>query len=168
MSPQFSSVAQSCPTLCNPMDCTMPGFPVHHQLPEPAQTHVHWVGDAIQPSCPQLSPSPAFNVSQHQGLFSWVNSSHLMAKVLELQHQWVLGNYFYINEYELPSSVVPFSWLQFLPASGSLQMSQFFASDGQNVGASALALHWSFQCIFRFDFLSDWLVWSPCCPIIEV
>ena len=62
---QFSSVAQSCPILCNPMDCTMPGFPVHHQLPEPTQTHVHRVGDAIQPSYPLSSPSPpAFNLSQ--------------------------------------------------------------------------------------------------------
>ena len=67
---QFSSVAQSCPTLHNPMDCSMPGFPIHHQLPELAQTHVHRVGDAIQPSHPlsSLSP-PAFNLSQHQGLF---------------------------------------------------------------------------------------------------
>ena len=64
---QFSSVAQSCLTLCNPMDCSKPGFPVHHQLLDLAQTHVHWVGDAIQPSCPLSSPSPpAFNLSQHQ------------------------------------------------------------------------------------------------------
>ena len=68
---QFSSVAQSCPTLCNPMDCSTPGFPVHHQLPELTQTHVHWVGDAIQPSHSLSSPSlPTFNLSQHQGLFT--------------------------------------------------------------------------------------------------
>ena len=86
--PQFSSVAQLCPTLCNPMDCSTPGFPVHYQLLELAQTHVHWVGDAVQPSHPLLSPSPpAFNLSQHQGLFQWVSSSHQVAKVLELQHQ---------------------------------------------------------------------------------
>ena len=67
---QFSSVAQSCPTLCDPMDCSMPGFPVHRQLPELAQTHVHRVSDAIQPSHPLSSPSPpAFTLSQHQGLF---------------------------------------------------------------------------------------------------
>ena len=66
---QFSSVAQLCPTLCDPMDCSMPGLPVHHQLLEFTQTHVHWVGDAIQPSHPLSSPSsPAFNLSQHQGL----------------------------------------------------------------------------------------------------
>ena len=85
----FSSVAQSCPTLCNPMNCSMPGLPVHHQLPEPTQTHVHWAGDAIQPSHPPSSPSPALNLSQHQGLFKWDSSLHQVAKILEfqLQHQ---------------------------------------------------------------------------------
>ena len=87
---QFSSVTQSCPTLCDPMNRSTPGLPVHHQLPESTQTHIHRVGDAIQPSHPLLSPSlPALNPSQNQGLFIWVNSSHQMAKVLEfqLQHQ---------------------------------------------------------------------------------
>ena len=85
---QFSSFAQSCPTLCIPMDCSTPGLPAHHQLPEPAQTHVHRVGDAIQPSHPLLSPfPPTFNLSQHQVLFQRVNSSHQVAKVLELQLQ---------------------------------------------------------------------------------
>ena len=104
-----SSVAQSEPTdnllssvqllslvlLCNPMDCSTPGFPVHHNFPELSQTHVHQVGDAIQPSHPLLSPSPpAFNLSQHQGVFQWVSSSHQVAKVLELQfqhqsYQWI-------------------------------------------------------------------------------
>ena len=87
---QFSSVAQSCPTLCDPMDCSTPRLPVHHQLPEFTQTHVHWVGDAIQPSHPLLSPSPpTFNFSQHQGLFQSVSSSYQVAKVLDfqLQHQ---------------------------------------------------------------------------------
>ena len=70
------------------MDCTLPGFPVHHQLPEPTQTHVHWVGDSIQPSHPLSSPSPlTFNLSQHQGLFKWVSSSHQVSKVLEFQFQ---------------------------------------------------------------------------------
>ena len=69
---QFSSVAQLCLTLCDPRDCSMPGLPVHHQLPELTQTHVHWVGDAIQASHPLVSPSPpAFNLSQHQGLYKW-------------------------------------------------------------------------------------------------
>ena len=87
---QFSSVAQSSLTLCNPMDCSTPGFPVHHQLLESTQTYVHWVGDAIQPSHPLSSLSlPTFNLSQHQGLFKWVSSLHQVAKILEfqLQHQ---------------------------------------------------------------------------------
>ena len=83
---QFSSVTQSCPTLCDPMNCSMPGLPVHHQLPEFTQTHVHRVSDAIQPSHPLSSPSPpAPNPSQLQSLFQWVNSSHEVAKVLEFQ-----------------------------------------------------------------------------------
>jgi len=94
----FSSVTQSCPTLWDPMDCSTTGLPVHHQCPEFTQTHVHPVGDAIQPTHPLSSPSPpAFNLSQHQGLF--------------------------------------FSFL--LYNSVSFQMSQFFASGGQNIGVSA-------------------------------
>ena len=87
---QFSSVTQLCPTICDPMDCSTPVLPVNRQLPEFTQTHVRWVSDAIQPSHPLSSPSPpAFNLSQHQGLFKWVSSSHQVAKVLEfqLQHQ---------------------------------------------------------------------------------
>ena len=87
---KFSSVAQSCPTLCNPLNRSTPGLPVHYRLLEFAQTHVHWVGDAIQPSHPLLSPAPPLlNLSQHQGLFKWVSSSHEVAKGLEfqLQHQ---------------------------------------------------------------------------------
>ena len=82
---QFSSVAQLCLTLYNPMDCSTSGFPVHHQLPELAQTHVHQVSDAIQPSHPlsSLSP-PAFNLSQHEGLFQWVSSSRRYPKYWNL------------------------------------------------------------------------------------
>ena len=83
---QIRSVAQSCPTLLDPMNRSMPGLPVHHQLPEFTQAHVHQVSDAIQPSHPLSSPSPlAPNPSQHQSLFQWVNSSHEVAKVLEFQ-----------------------------------------------------------------------------------
>ena len=92
---QFSSVTQSCLTLCDPMNRSTPGFPVHHQLLEFTQTHVHRLGDAIQPSHPLSSPSPpAPNLSQHQSLFQWVNSSHEVAKVLEfqLQHHSFQGN----------------------------------------------------------------------------
>ena len=87
---QFSSVTQSCPTLCDPMNHSTPGLPVHHQPPESTKTHVHQVSDAIQPSHPLSSPSPpTFSLSQHQGLFKWVSSSHQVAKGLEfqLQHQ---------------------------------------------------------------------------------
>ena len=81
VSVQFISVAQSCPTLCDPMDCSTPGLPVHHQLPELTQIHVHWVGDAIQPSYPLMPPSPlALNLSQHRDLFKWVSSLHQTAK----------------------------------------------------------------------------------------
>ena len=85
-SDQIRSVAQSCPTLCDPMNPSTPGLPVHHQLPEFTQTQVHRVSDAIQPSHPPSSPSPtAPNPSHHQSLFQWVNSSHEVAKVLEFQ-----------------------------------------------------------------------------------
>ena len=94
-SAQFSSVAQSCATLCGPKDYSTPSLPVHNQLSEFTQIHLHWVGDAIQPSHPlsTLSP-PTFNLSQHQGLFQWVSSSHQVAKVLEFQlqhhsYQWI-------------------------------------------------------------------------------
>ena len=89
----FSSVQSlSRVGLCDPMDCSTLGFPVHHQLPEFAQTHGHWVCDSIQPCHPLLPSAPAFSLSQHQGLFKWVGSSHQVAKVLELQHlpfQWI-------------------------------------------------------------------------------
>ena len=93
---QFNSFAQSYPTLCDPMDCSTPGLPIHHQLPELTQSPVHQVGDTIQPSHPLLSPSPpACNLSQHQVFFKWVSYSHQTAKVLEFQlkhqsFQWIL------------------------------------------------------------------------------
>ena len=113
---QFSSVSQSCPTLCDPMDCSMPGLPVCHQLPEFTQTHGHWAVYTIKPSCPlsSLSP-PAFNLSQHQGLFQWVSSSHQVAKVLEcqLQHQsfqWIFRTDF-----------LGMDWLDLLAVQGTLR-----------------------------------------------
>ena len=95
------AVAKLCMVLWNPMDCSTPGFPVLQHLPEFAQTLVHWVGDAILPSHPLSSPSPpAFNLSQHQGLFQWVSSSHQVAKGLELQlqpFQWLFRTDFLYN-----------------------------------------------------------------------
>ena len=114
----FSSVAQSCVNLCDPIDCSTPDLPVYHQPPEFTQTHVHWVGDAIQPPHPLSSPSPpAFNPSQHQGLFQWVSSLHQVAKVLEFS--------FSIS----PSSEHPgpisfrMDWLDLLPRSKRLLIS---------------------------------------------
>ena len=85
---QFTSVVQLCLTLCDPVDCSTQGFPVHHQLPESTQTHVHWVGDAIQPSHLLSSPSPpAFNLSQHQGFFQMSQFFASGGQILKLQHQ---------------------------------------------------------------------------------
>ena len=112
---QFSSVTQSCPTLCNPMQCSMPGFPVLHHLSELAQTHVHWIGDAFQPSCLLSSPSPpTFKLSQHQGLFQLVSSLYQVAKVLELQlqhqsFQWIFRISFRMD------------WLDLLGVQGTLK-----------------------------------------------
>ena len=113
---QLSSITQSCATLCNPMNRNTPGLPVHHQLPEITQTHVHRVSDAIQPSHPLLSPSPpAPNPSQHQGLFQRVNSSHEVAKVLEfqLQHQ----------SFQWTPRMISFKmdWLDLLAVQGTLK-----------------------------------------------
>ena len=113
---QFSSDAQSCLALCNPMACSMPGFPVHYQLPEFTQPQVHHFGDSIQPAhpLPALSP-PAFNLSQHQGLFQWVSSSHQVAKVLEFSFSISPS-----NEY---SGLISFrmDWLDLLAVQGTLK-----------------------------------------------
>ena len=86
----FTSVAQSCPTLCDPMNRSTPGLPVHHQLPEFTQTHVRWVGDAIQPSHPLSSPSPALNLSQHQGPFNLLNTTffNLGVRLIKVWMVW--------------------------------------------------------------------------------
>ena len=125
------------------MNHSMPGLPVHHQFPEFSQTHVHWVGDAIQPSHLLSSPSPpAFNLSQHQGLFQWVSSSHLVVKVLEsqLQHQ-------YSNEY---SGLISFrmDWLDLLAVQGTLKsLLQHHSSKASILQHSAffLIVNWSFK-----------------------
>ena len=129
---QFSSVAQWCLTLCDPMNRSTPGLPVHHQLPEFTQTHAHQVSDAIKPSHPLSSPSPpAPNPCHHQGLFQWVNSSHEVAKVLEfqLQHQ---------SFQRTPKDLSPLGWTcwVFLPSKGlsrvfyntTVQKHQFFCA----------------------------------------
>ena len=113
---QFSSVTQSYPTLCDSMSCSTPGLPVHHQLPEFTQTHVHRVSDAIQPSHPLPSPSPpAPNHSQHQSLFQWVNSSHEVAKILEFQLQH--------HSFQWHPGLISFrmDWLDLLAVQGTLK-----------------------------------------------
>ena len=110
VSVRFSSVAQSCLTLCDPVDCSMPGFPVHHLLPELTQAHVHWVGDTIQPSHPLWSPSPpAF--SQHQGLFRRVSSPHQVAKVLTSKNCTTQGSRIRWRRLSLASSLQGQRWL---------------------------------------------------------
>ena len=114
---QFSSVTDSCPTLCDPMNHSAPGLPVHHQLQEFTRTHVHWVGDAIQSSHPMLYPSPpAFNLSQQQGLFKWVSSLHQVAKVLELKFNISPSN-------EHPGLIsLSMDWLDILQSKGPLRV----------------------------------------------
>ena len=110
----FSSVTQSCPTLCNPIDCSTLGVPVHHELPEPTQTHIYSPGDAIQPFHTLSSPSPpTFNLSQDQDLFQWVSSSQQVAKLLGFQHQslqWI----FRTDSFRM-------DWLDLLAVQGTLK-----------------------------------------------
>ena len=132
---QFSSVQSlSHIWLCNPMDCSTPGFPVHRHLPEFAQTHVHWVGDAIRPSHPLSSPSPpAFNLAQDQGLFQWADSSHQVVKVLEFPLQLSPS-----NEY---SGLISFrmDWFDFLAVQGTLKsLLQHHSSKASVLWRSAL------------------------------
>ena len=113
---QFSSVAQSCPTFCDPMNHSTPGLPVHYQLPEFTQTHVHWVSDVIQPSHPLPSPSPpAFNLTQHQGLFQWVSSSHWWPKYCSFS--------FSISPSDEYSGLISFrmDWLDLFAVQGTLK-----------------------------------------------
>ena len=130
---QFSSVARSCLTLFNPMDCSTPGFHDRHQLLELAQTHVHRVGDAIQPSHPLLSPSPpAFNLSLHQGLFQWVSSSH------QVQNSKYWSFSFSISPSNEHAGLISFrmDWLDLLQSKGlsrvfsntTVQKHQFFGA----------------------------------------
>ena len=109
----MSSVTQSYLTRCNPMDCSMPGLPVHHHLLQFTQTHVHWVSEAIQPSHPLLSPPHIFNISQHQDLFKWVSSSHQVAKV------WSFS--FNINPSNEHPGLISFrmDWLDLLAVQGT-------------------------------------------------
>ena len=132
---QFNSVAQLCLTLCNPMDCSTPVFPELHHLPELAQTHVHWVSDAIQSSHLLSPPSPAFNRSQHQGLFQWVSSSHQVAKVFIWRSSFGISP---SNEY-LGLISLRIDWFDLLAIQGTLKESSP-TSQFKSINSSALSL----------------------------
>ena len=146
----ISSVTQSCLTLCDLMDCSRPGFPVHPQILELAQTHVHRAGDAIQPSHPLSSPSPAFNLSQHQGLFPWVSSSHPWPKYWSFSFSISSS-----NEY---SGLISFriDWLDLLAVQGTLKsLLQHHSSKNQFFGAQILL--WSNSHIHTSPLEKPWL-----------
>ena len=153
---KFSSVAQSYPTLCDPMNCSTPGLPVHHQRLEFTQTHVHRVSDAIQPSHPLSSPSPpAPNPSQHQGLFQWVNSSHEVARVFSNESTLLMRwpKYWSFSFSIIPSNEHPglisfrVDWLDLLAVQGTLK--------------SLLQHHSSKASILRHSaFFTVWYVWK--------
>ena len=122
LSGQFSSVALSCLTLCHPLDSSMPGFPVHHQLPEFTQIHVHWVSDAFQPSHLLSSPSPpSLNLSQHQCPFQWVSSLHQVTKVLELQLQHQSFQWIFKVFQNIQWTSFRMDWFDLLAAQGILK-----------------------------------------------
>ena len=138
----ISLVAQSCPTLCDPIDCSRPGFPVHHQLLELTQTHVHPVGDTIQLSHPLSSPAlHAFNLSQHQCLFQWVSSYHQLAKLLRFKFfhqsfQWIFRNDFlqdWLNWSpcdDLPYNTVGLLWVSSCPENMLLSVGKSLTQQG--------------------------------------
>ena len=147
--PQFSSVAQSCLTICDPMNFSMPGLPVLHQLPESTQTHLHRVSDAIQPSHFLSSPPPpASNPSQHQGLCQWVNSLHEVAKVLEFQ--------LYNQSFKEHPGLISFrmEWLDVLKSKGlSRVFSNTTVEKHQFIGTQPFLLSSSHICTWLLEKL---------------
>ena len=156
---QFSSVQSlSCLTLCNPMDCSTPGLPVHHQLPESTQTHVHWVSDAIQPSHPLSSPSPALNLSQHQDFFQWVSSLHQVAKVLGVSASasvlpMNIQDWFPLGLTGLISLLS--KWLSRVFSNTTVQKHQFFGAQLYCPTLTSIHDHWKNHSIFQ------------CCSVIK-
>ena len=165
---QFSLVTQSCLTLCDPMDCSTPGFPAHHQLPKFTQTHIHRVGDAIQPSHPLSSPSsPAFDLSQHQDLFQGVGSSHQVAKVLSFS--------FSISPSNEHSGLICFmvDWLDLLAVQGILNsLLQHYSSKASILRCSAFFIvqlshpymtTGKTTALTRWTFVSTYTKWHDIC-----
>ena len=150
ISVQFSSVVQSCPTLCGPMDCSMPDLPVHHQLPDSTQTQNLWVGDAIQLSHPLSLPSSlAFNLSQHQGLFEWVSSEVSLVMRQESWRRWTNMNF--EGSSRRNSRIYPR-----FPPQLEKNHETFPSPQDEHQVAKVLEFqlqHQSFQWIFRTDFL---------------
>ena len=149
---QFSSVAQSCPTLCHPMDHSTPGLPVHHQLPELTQSHVHQVGHAIQPSHPLSAPSPpAFHLSQRQGLFQWDSSSHQVAELFNFSFSTSPS-----NEH---SGLIFFrmDWLDLLAVQGTLKsLLQHHSSKASILRHSAFFI---VQLSHLYVYITQYITW---------
>ena len=150
------SVAQSCPTFCDPMDCSMIGFPLLHYLLEFAQIHVHWVGDAIQPSHPLLSPSPpAFSISQDQGFFQWLGSSHQVAKVFEFQPQHQSSQWIFrvdLLKY----------WLAWSPCTPRDSQESSPAPEFKSINSLMLSLLYGTILISIYDYIQQ-SIWAKLC-----
>ena len=153
------SVALSCPTLCDPMDCSTSSFPVFHYLPEFAQTHVHWVSEVIQPSHPLPLPSPlALNLSQHHSPFQWVGSSHQVAKVLDIYHQsfqWIFRVDFLSSELALC-----IRWPEYWSFSFSISPSSEYS------GLISFRIDWFYQfgaqpSLWSSSHICTWLLKKP-------
>ena len=155
----FSSVAQSCLTLCNPMNCSTPGLPIHHQLPESTQTHVHCVGDAIQPSHPLLSPStPALNLSQHQALFP-------MSQFFSLGGQSIGAS---ASSSVLPMNIqdwFPLRWTGLISLQSRNSQESFPAPQLENINSSVLSLVYGPTFTSICDY---WITYRYCCRILLI
>ena len=165
---QFSSVSQSCPTVCDHMDCSTPGLPVHHQLLEFTQTYVHSVRDAFQLSHPLSSPSPlTLNLSQHQGLFKWVSSSHKVAKVLEfqLQHQsfqWLFRTDF-LKDGLVGSPCSPRDSQESFPTPQFKSINSSALSFLYSPALSSIHDYWKNHCFVKMDLCWQSNVWFLIC-----
>ena len=147
----FNSVTQLCPTLCDPMNCSTPGLPVHHQLLEPTQTHVHWVSDAIQPSHPSLSPSPpALSLSQHQGLFSE------SALLIRWPKYWSFS--FNISPSQEHLGLISFrkDWLDLLAVQGLFESSP--TPQFKSINSSVLSFLYNPALTSMHDYWKNWVL----------